>query len=158
MRRQLPEMHTSHQIEGTENLKGALYLEGLLSAGTSIWHMLLPGACTQVTTGVMHRGQGGVQPRRVSKEGEAGQQPQRLSLFAQNSTNAEPKIASHPVVLLFFLFPTLRPECSAPSSDLLLLGPSTLFRRRAVHPRPLPPNWFPAPPPPTAPITPPSSL
>lgn len=61
----------------------------------------------------------------MSKEGEAGQEPQRLSLFARNSTNTEPKIASHPVVLLFFLFPTLRPECSAPSSELLLLGLST---------------------------------
>ena len=75
--------------------------------------------------GVMHRHQGGIQPRWVSEEGEAGQEPQRLSLFARNSTNTEPKIASHPVVLLFFLFPTLRPECLAPSSELLLLGVST---------------------------------
>lgn len=64
--------------------------------------------------GVMYRDQGGIQPRWVSK-GEVGQEPQRLSLFARNSTNAEPNIACHPVILPFFLFwqcpqlfPTLR--------------------------------------------------
>lgn len=95
-------------------------------------HMLLPGVCTQVTMGEMYRDQGGTQPRWVSEEGEAGQEPQRLSLFARNSTNAEPNKASHPVILPFFLFwqcpqlfPTLRPECSAPSSELLLLGLSS---------------------------------
>lgn len=35
-------MYTSHQVEGTENLKGALHLEGLLSAGTSVWPHAAP--------------------------------------------------------------------------------------------------------------------
>ena len=35
-------MYTSHQIEGTENLKGALHLEGLLSACTSTWPHAAP--------------------------------------------------------------------------------------------------------------------
>ena len=42
MRRQLSEMYTSHQVEGTENLEGALHLEGLLFAGTSVWPHTAP--------------------------------------------------------------------------------------------------------------------
>ena len=87
------------------------------------------------------------------------------SLFALNSTNAEPKITSLPVVLLSVLatppaVSTLEPECSAPRSEQLLLGLST----HASSPEgpPIPDNslqvgFLPSPPP-TVLTTPPSSF